>query len=83
MLGRLLAPSTGIPMLKVPSRPSRRSETLGVKLTVSRVSEGAIEVAISTPGRLKIGKPSEKGGATRQRATIGTATTRVKKIGRT
>lgn len=39
-------------MLKVPGR-RQRANAVDVRLTVSRVSDGAIEVAISTPGRLK------------------------------
>ena len=46
-------------MLKVPCR-RRRANAVDVRLTVSRMSDGAVEVAISTPGRLKTVRPAGK-----------------------
>ncbi len=63
-------------MLKVPRLQPKRSETIGVRLTVSRVSDGAIEVAVSTPERLKVRQPAERGGRAKPAAAA-----RVKKLG--
>lgn len=60
-------------MLKVSRLQPRKSDAIGVKLTVSRVSDGAIEVSVSTPGRLKVGQPGERSNATGQRAKPATA----------
>jgi len=49
-------------MLKVPCR-RRRANAVDVRLTVSRLSDGAVEVAISTPGRLKTAPPAGKSKA--------------------
>ncbi|WP_165418411.1 hypothetical protein [Dyella amyloliquefaciens] len=47
-----------------------------MRLTVSRVSDGAIEVAVSTPERLKVRQPAERGGRAKPAAAA-----RVKKLG--
>lgn len=62
-------------MLKVPRLQPKRSDAIGVKLTVSRMSDGAIEVAVSTPGRLKVGRPGD-------RANPVTPAPRMRKVGR-
>lgn len=82
MLGCFRAPWTGIHMLKVPRLQPKRSDAIGVKLTVSRVSDGAIEVAISTPGRLKVGRPGEGGGMANRRAKPGASAPRAQKVDR-
>lgn len=52
-------------MLKVPSRRPGKPFGMDVKLTVSRRFEGAVEVSISAPGRLKAAQasqPATRGG---------------------
>lgn len=80
MLGRFRAPSIGIPVLKVPRLQPKRSDTIGLKLTVSRVSDGAIEVAVTTPGRLKTGIPGERGDAVGRRAKSSGSAVRTRTI---
>ncbi|RAO76591.1 hypothetical protein [Dyella jiangningensis] len=46
-------------MLKVPVRRRQLAHAVDVKLTTSRLSNGAVEVAISTPGRLKTIRPED------------------------
>jgi hypothetical protein len=43
----------GISMLKVPGRRRRLPHAVDVRLTVSRVADGAVEVTITGPGQAK------------------------------
>ncbi|WP_201314311.1 hypothetical protein [Dyella sp. EPa41] len=68
-------------MLKVPGR-RQRANAVDVRLTVSRVSDGAIEVAISTPGRLKTARPAGQADGRKAEPAVKRASTADKKRSR-
>lgn len=66
-------------MLKVTRRTTNRVEAIGVQLTVSRESSDGIEVAVSTPGRLKVDRVGGEGAASPQRSKSGAFPARIKR----
>lgn len=66
-------------MLNVPCRQRKLRHAVDLRLTVSRISDGAVEVAISTPGRLKAIQPGCNSKVTARKAKPGD-TTRLPKV---